>query len=61
MSGFRKIQVKNPVAELDGDEMTRVFIMMWFLGYLASHQRTTYITIPWTANPLFRLEHGESR
>ena len=24
MSGFRKIKVKNPVVELDGDEMTRI-------------------------------------
>jgi isocitrate dehydrogenase len=24
MSGFKKIQVKNPVVELDGDEMTRI-------------------------------------
>lgn len=24
MSGFKKIKVKNPVVELDGDEMTRI-------------------------------------
>jgi isocitrate dehydrogenase len=24
MSGIRKIKVKNPVVELDGDEMTRI-------------------------------------
>jgi isocitrate dehydrogenase len=24
MSGFQKIKVKNPVVELDGDEMTRI-------------------------------------
>lgn len=24
MTGFKKIKVKNPVVELDGDEMTRI-------------------------------------
>jgi len=41
MSGFKKIKVKNPVVELDGDEMTRIiwqdikdkFIHPYFLPY----------------------------